>query len=73
MIKIIAIIGDGGTGKSTLIRHITGVARTKDITLTQLSGRNVSVHVRPQSPQEPQPKYCHPNFVDLLLNQELNM
>ena len=68
MIKVIAFIGDGGSGKSTMIRHITGVSRNRNITLTKTNGSEVSVFMILQSPQEPPIKILPQEFLQNIQN-----
>lgn len=66
MTKIIAIIGDGSSGKSTLIRHITGVARSGTVQLNTMSSELVTVYVKTQAPQEPPTKILPDDLVEIL-------
>jgi energy-coupling factor transporter ATP-binding protein EcfA2 len=66
MKKVIAFIGDGGSGKSTMIRHLTGVSRNRIITLIKTDGSEVSVFTIIQSPQEPPIKILPQEFLEII-------
>lgn len=69
MMKVIAIIGDHNAGKSTLIRHITGVSKPKTVQLERSINELVNVYVRTQAPQEPPVKILPLELVEILSKQ----